>query len=536
MKKYLQLLIFIFATLISGNCLQKSKIPKYIFLITLDTTRADYIDYSMVNNELSPNLAELAANGINFQNAYSLIPITLPSHYSMFYSLPPHIVKIYNNGQTNAISYPSLGQILKEKEFATGAVVSLASVAAKWGLNKGFDEYIEHYRKPYLWYKTAEEVNRDAYGLIRRFKGKKSFFWIHYSDPHEPYFPPFYGGSFTIKINKIKKFLSKSIERAYVDIKFKILPGKNDIELITEVSDLIEENKKLQIDYISYEDFRLTFDAPTKEIEIILPTDWNKNKTEKVIEYNTSERKSIILIHNKANRNIYGRLVFSYRLIPTIPSMNFLYQEEVKYMDYHIGELIEFLKAEGIYEESVFVIMGDHGEGLGEYKGHVGHIDYLHKIYSKVPLIVCGHGIQKEEVNEKLVSNLNIAPTILDIFNIKKPDFMLGDSLLRPLKNKKLLLETYSPEAPTDSFAIIDYPYQLIYYPERNENQLEFFNLENDDFGINNRVTESKESRKIKELLKSIREISEKLVSMKHNPSEISERDKEILKSLGYLK
>ena len=139
-------------------------------------------------------------------------------------------------------------------------------------------------------------------------------------------------------------------------------------------------------------------------------------------------------------------------------------------------------------------------------------------------------------MNEKLVSNLNIAPTILDIFNIKKPDFMLGDSLLRPLNNKKLLLETYSPEALTDSFAIIDYPYQLIYYPERNENQLEFFNLENDDFGIKNRVTESKESKKIKELLKSIREISEKLVSMKHNPSEISERDKEILKSLGYLK
>ncbi len=54
--------------------------------------------------------------------------------------------------------------------------------------------------------------------------------------------------------------------------------------------------------------------------------------------------------------------------------------------------------------------------------------------------------------------------------------------------------------------------------------------------GIKNGVTESKESRKIKELLKSIREISEKLVSMKHNPSEISERDKEILKSLGYLK
>jgi arylsulfatase A-like enzyme len=534
--KYFRLCTLIFI-LICGGCGQKNRpVPKYLFLITLDTTRADAIDYSLVDNDLTPNLAELASQGTSFQNAYSLIPITLPSHYSMFYSLSPHALKIYNNGQTSDIPYNSLAEILKEQGFQTGAVVSLASLAAKWGLDKGFLEYIEDYRKPYLFYKTAEEVNQDAFRLIKKFTGNKAFFWIHYSDPHEPYFSPKYTGKFIITLNEQEIFSSQSTERAFIDLEINLAPGVNKIDLVTQMPKLIVKNENVRINRINFEEFSFTFDAPEKMVSLTLPENWQKKVTERRTEYNTKKRRSKMTVRNRTGGEITGRLTLSHRLIPTKPSTKYLYQEEVLYMDAQIGKLIEFIKNEAIFEESAFLIMGDHGEGLNEYNQHIGHLFYLHKIYSKVPMILTGPGISKANINNTLVSNLNIAPTILEILKIKKPDFMAGTSLLNKGKNKKLLLETYSPEAPVDSFAIIDYPFQLIVYPQRSENKVEYYNLEEDEFGIINLIDKGNKPENFRELLKYLQKVSEELVAMKETKSAISERDREILRSLGYLR
>ena len=99
MKKILYLLALFLAGLVLFLIFSKRSSPDYIFLITIDTTRADHIDYSPTNNSRTPNLGRLAAAGMYFENAYSVIPITFPSHAAMFYSLPPHVFKIYNNGQ-----------------------------------------------------------------------------------------------------------------------------------------------------------------------------------------------------------------------------------------------------------------------------------------------------------------------------------------------------------------------------------------------------------------------------------------------------
>ena len=236
--------------------------PTYIFLVTLDTTRADHIDYSLTGNTVTPHLAELASYGQYFENAYALIPITLPSHASMFYSLPPHQLQIYNNGQIHKVSLPSLTQLLKGNGFITGAVISLGVLKAEFGLDKGFDHYIENF-KPYLWTKHADEVNQDAFRLIpqtlREKPGEKYFFWIHYSDPHEPYFPPDESGTFSIMVNNLEVFRSPSTEQPAVDIEFTLAPGKNSIVFNTEVPANFNDyaGGPVQVRYIKYQDFSL---------------------------------------------------------------------------------------------------------------------------------------------------------------------------------------------------------------------------------------------------------------------------------------
>ena len=510
--------------------------PTYIFLVTLDTTRADHIDYSFPGNTATPHLAEMAFHGQYFENAYALIPITLPSHASIFYSLPPHRLQIYNNGQIQKVPLPSVTQLLKGNGFVTGAVISLGVLKAEFGLDKGFDRYIENF-KPYLWSKHADEVNQEAFRLItetpREKPGEKYFFWIHYSDPHEPYFPPGNSGTFTIMVNNLEVFRTPSTEQPAVDIEFTLAPGKNSVVFNTELPTNFNDyaGGPVQVRYIKYQYFSLAPTAKDAVVETIIPGRWTTKKTRTGTNYYADERKSVIVLANPTREPITVNLRFIYQLWVDDASRKRLYKEEIKFMDRQLGKFLEFLKKENLYDDSVFIIMGDHGEGLGEYRDHFGHIHFLNPSAVRVPLIIAGKGIKSSGKRQELVSNLNIAPTILDIAGVKKPGFMLGHSLLKSLPRTKLLLETYAPEAYFDAFSIIDYPNQVIFYPGRREEQLEFYDLESRQ-PVENKNQQGKMRA---ELVNSVLKISRIITATKGIIGGVSQRHQEILKSLGYL-
>jgi arylsulfatase A-like enzyme len=536
MKKiliYILVPLILTAAVITGYKMLKKSEPDYIFLITLDTTRADFVKYSTGrDNGVTPHLARLAQEGVYFENAYALIPITLPSHASMLYSKSPHTLKIYNNGQPRNLPFPSLAQLLRSKGYYTGAVISLGVLKAEFGLSKGFEDYIENFR-PYFWYKNAEEVNRDAFKLIKEKARKKSFFWIHYSDPHEPYYTPLLGGSFTVLLNDSQVFQSKSTEQPLVKLELEIKPGKNILTLKSEPP-ADAKARLIRIGFYTYQNFSITSEQNPGFMEVTTPK-WRRVKVKNKVNCYTQKKESQVVLVNKSNKNLPIKVKFLYRMLERPKSRVRLYRQEVRYMDSRLGRLIAFLKENHIYEKSAFVIMGDHGEGLGEYNRHYGHIHYLHKIYTRVPLIILGPGIKQRGKQDTLVSTLNVAPTILDMANIKKPYFMDGQSVFKPIEPKKLLLETYSPEAYFDSFAIIDYPYQVLFFPGRTEDRIEYVNLVKDIWGTTN-IKDFMEDKKIKaELLESVLKISRIITATKGKVGKINERHKEILESLGYL-
>ena len=211
------------------------------------------------------------------------------------------------------------------------------------------------------------------------------------------------------------------------------------------------------------------------------------------------------------------------------------YTQEVAFMDKAFKQLIEFLKKNEMFDQSAFVIIGDHGEGLGEYRAHYGHINYLNKMYTQVPLIIAGKGIQKKGRRDELVSILDTAPTILDLANLEQPKFMQGKSLLKKIQNKRLILETYEPEARKSGFSIIEWPHQIIYYPKRFKNQLELYNLKNDRYGIRN-ILQTPAALKVKiRLFNAIKKVAGLLLKMKTGSMELSPEALEILESLGYI-
>ena len=515
------------AAIAAGLYFSNQQTPDYIFLITLDTTRADRVDYSETSST-TPNLARLAAEGTVFQNAFSLIPITLPSHYSMFHSLPPHNLKIYNNGQRVNVDQPSVTSILKNHGYSTGAVISLGVLKKDFGLAKGFDYYVENFKR------SAEEVNHDAMDMIKKIKktGDKGFVWLHYSDPHSPYFPPDAGGVLTVMGDTYDITQEPLVKRKLV-----LKPGENACDIKLELPDKIKNDPRLTPQYFELFNWEIKRASGTSDIRMELPPDFRQSKIKEKTIYRFHKHENRLVLINPSDEEAVVEFSFVFKMIFTTPANRLLYKQSVVYMDAKIGELIDFLKTEGIYDRSAFVLAGDHGEGLGEHKFYFGHIHYLNKNYVHVPLMVTGPMVKRRGTRQEAVSALDVAPTILDIAGIEAPATMSGHSLLRKEKSRRILLETYSPEAMRDSFAIIEYPYQMIYTPGRKnpKERTELYNRAQDPAG-NKNLFFHKEYKDIKgSLYNPLRKLSKLLTESKGDIGAMSEHHKEILETLGYF-
>jgi len=69
-----------------------------LVLVTLDTTRADRLGSYGYPGGRTPNLDALAQGGVRFANAYSQVPLTLPSHASIMSGQYPFAHGVHNNG------------------------------------------------------------------------------------------------------------------------------------------------------------------------------------------------------------------------------------------------------------------------------------------------------------------------------------------------------------------------------------------------------------------------------------------------------
>ncbi len=508
-------------------------IPEHVFLITLDTTRADAIRYGTAENSPTPNLAALAASGVRFTNAYTVIPITAPSHAAMFYSLPPHVFKVYNNGQKHAVPYPTLAEIMKKKGYATGAVVSLAVLNRDFGLAKGFDHYLENFR-PGLWYRTAAEVNRDAFALVDKLKHGRSFIWLHYSDPHEPYFPPGAAARFTVTLGADTLYSGPSIEQPVLRLPLLLQAGENTIGLETEIPPALGADGDFA--GIGFSDLQVKALDADANIAMAPSSDlYRRSERYGLVTFNTLAPRSFLTVTNRGQAPCRAELNFKYQVKASPEAMRRGYDQEVRYLDSQIGRLLEHLKKEGLYEKSTFLLMGDHGEGLGEYQAHFGHIHYLNKVYTHVPFIVSGRNVRGGRVSTDLVSNLSVAPTLLTLIGANKPGHMAGRDALASGGDAKLFLETYSPESYFDAFAVVHFPWQVIFYPGRTENILEFYNLERDRFGTAGLRADSDPSGQRSEMTRSVLRISRIITANKRKQESLNQKTMDTLKSLGYL-
>jgi arylsulfatase A-like enzyme len=133
------------------------------------------------------------------------------------------------------------------------------------------------------------------------------------------------------------------------------------------------------------------------------------------------------------------------------------YDGEIAYADSALGNLIAFLKKTGAYPNAIIVVVGDHGEGLGEH-GEETHGLFLYDSTLHVPMILKMAGTAQHGVAiDAQVRTTDILPTILSLTNIPAPAELNGESMA-PLIQRA--------DVPAhDVFAETDYPLRFGWAP-----------------------------------------------------------------------
>src|SRR5262245_12056985 len=115
-----------------------------LVIVTLDTTRADRMGAYGNTAVETPAFDRLAREGVLFEQAVSVAPLTLPAHSSMFTGkFPPEHGVRDNGGFFLGPEQLTLAEVVKTRGYRTGAFVAAYVLDHKWGLNQGFDTYFD---------------------------------------------------------------------------------------------------------------------------------------------------------------------------------------------------------------------------------------------------------------------------------------------------------------------------------------------------------------------------------------------------------
>jgi arylsulfatase A-like enzyme len=121
------------------------------------------------------------------------------------------------------------------------------------------------------------------------------------------------------------------------------------------------------------------------------------------------------------------------------------YRNALHYSDAALGQLLHGLRKRGLYEKTLFVIMGDHGEAFEQHPGNYGHTLFIYEENLHVPYVVAAPGLMADPIRVgRVASLLDTAPTVLDLLGLPIPAAYQGRSLLDDQTGMALFCTDYS--------------------------------------------------------------------------------------------
>jgi arylsulfatase len=180
-----------------STCERTGEAPRQIVLITIDTLRADHLGCYGYSGRTSPRIDAFAKEAVLFRDASSQAPWTTGSFASLMTGRMTSEA-LANSDQMNP-GLSSIAELLRDRGFATAAVVANPELTSARGFARGFDRYVELFLPPDArpgemqgkWKREtkveAREVTDAVLRLLPQLADRDFFLWILYLDPHTPY-------------------------------------------------------------------------------------------------------------------------------------------------------------------------------------------------------------------------------------------------------------------------------------------------------------------------------------------------------------
>lgn len=164
--------------------------------ISIDTTRADRLPAYGHDGISTPAIDRIARDGVRFDRAYAPVPLTLPSHATMFTGLLPPEHGVRDNRGFRLDDGPrTLATVLADAGYATAGFVSSAVLRGSTGIGRGFEVWDDAIGggddgAAFAQRRGNVTVDRATAWLDGRDPRASFFLFVHLFDPHSPYDAP----------------------------------------------------------------------------------------------------------------------------------------------------------------------------------------------------------------------------------------------------------------------------------------------------------------------------------------------------------
>jgi choline-sulfatase len=175
---------------------------RHLVIVTIDTLRADHVGVYGRTGAATPHLDALARDGAMALEASAHVPLTRPSHVSLFTGRLPSQTGIRDNISPAVVAdVPLMAGVLRQAGFATGGFVSAVVLEASSGLDRGFETYADEIglsgEGPAFLnrlQRRGDVTTAEAVAWLEKTRAARPedrvFLWLHLYDPHDPYEPP----------------------------------------------------------------------------------------------------------------------------------------------------------------------------------------------------------------------------------------------------------------------------------------------------------------------------------------------------------
>ena len=167
-----------------------------VLLISVDTLRADHLG-AYGAPVPTPTIDRLAEEGVLFEKTITPVPVTLPSHTSLFTGTYPIAHGVRDNGSFQLDqSRQTIAEAFQSAGYRTAAFIGAFALDSRFGLDQGFDHYDDFYGDTSAFgdfaisERPADEVLKPALAWLEEQQGEPWLAFVHLWDPHHPYLPP----------------------------------------------------------------------------------------------------------------------------------------------------------------------------------------------------------------------------------------------------------------------------------------------------------------------------------------------------------